>query len=107
MKKNKSREQFWLDHIKNFLKSDMSQIEYCKLHNLAKGSFSARKSLFKKQGKLSSSNSEMFVPIKTKVKKEEFSIKLSSGLELAFSREPDPAWIAKVICEMRSINAFS
>ena len=93
MKKLTKADLYWKNHIEQFLKSGLAQVDYCKKHGLNAKSFSVRKSeYFRRERKTSK---DAFVPI---IKKgSSFTIKLSTGLELSFDETPDPTWIGSVL----------
>lgn len=97
MKKLSKADLFWKNHIKQFQLSELSQVDYCRMHNLNAKSFSARKSKFQREHReyQVESNKQNFIPINEK--NELFKIKLSSGLELSFDKTPDPLWLASIL----------
>lgn len=92
--KHRNRKQFWLDHFKKFEQSGLSQIQYCKMNNINHKSFSAQKSLLRKNSKKSEHN---FVPLIDKSSDTLFILKLSNGMEISFNQTPDPHWIGQMI----------
>ena len=91
-------QQFWIDHLKNYKTSGLSQVEYCRLNNIKKSSFSAQKSQLKKVFNKQNLLPTEMVPLK-RTTSSTFSIKIN-GFELNFNEAPSPEWMAKFVKNM-------
>ena len=104
MKKLSIRDKFWKDHIIKWESSGLSQGDYCRKAGINYKSFSARRSSFRKQGIISTTE-DMFIPVKKKVNKE-IAIKLSNGLELYFDQLPEVNWLGSFVKQFGDNNAI-
>jgi hypothetical protein len=99
----------WKAHIEQWKKSNLSQNDYCQLHKLHPGTFSAYKARLIKQGLLGpkkdrlSELTDPFILLEEKTSSQ-FFIELPNKVKICFDRMPDPAWVGKVLGE---INATS
>ena len=93
MKTTKSKD-FWINHIKKHEESGLTQADYCKLHKIHKSSFSAQKSILKKNDLLD--QEDPFIEV-DRTRKSQFTITLSSGHSLSFDHLPDVHWISQFL----------
>lgn len=98
----------WSKHIKEQAKSGMSQSGYCRLNDLNIKTFYSQKVKISKLKITEVNNAQsLFLPFQQASNKNEFSIKLNSGVELKFDSLPDPVWISQVISAMNAENVIS
>jgi len=98
-------DQYWLNHLRNWETSGLSQAEYCRRSGISCKSFSSRKSVLKKKLLSASSQEERFIPLK-QAEKREIKIKLSNGFELVFDELPEVSWFGKFIKQLGGNNAL-
>jgi hypothetical protein len=99
---------FWIDHIKKWKNSNLTQTEYCRAHNLKKGTFSSMKVKLVREGHIEKSNNELaqltnpFIDLKATPTVSPFTIELPNNIKLRFDTVPDPKWLGKVFGELNA-----
>jgi hypothetical protein len=97
----------WKAHIEQWKKSNLSQNDYCQMHKLHPGTFSAYKARLKRKESLVpkkdrlSELTDPFVLLEEKVSSQ-FFIELPNKVRICFDQMPDPSWVGKVLGEINA-----
>lgn len=99
----------WENHFKKFETSGLSKGQYCERNKLSKPLFFKWQNILRPDLKTHKKvqvqkQSSSFVSLKEKPS-EKILIKLSSGIELTFSTDTSPRWIASFLKELESTHA--
>lgn len=90
--------KYWLTHIKDWQRSGLSQVAYCRQHDLNANSFTGRLSEFRKQESIASAE---LIPIKVKVDEEvplpHVLILTVQGCRLELPTTISAQWLAELL----------
>jgi hypothetical protein len=93
--------EYWLSHITAWQRSGLSQVAYCRQHQLAKGTFSARLSEFRAQAKASQPAPPVLLPIQVQppaLPKGGIILHHGKGHRLELPANVSASWLAELMC---------
>ena len=105
---DRNSQAYWENQFKKFEMSGLSKEEFCNSNKLDRNLFfrwlkKIRPDL-KGHIRKSKKSSSAFIAVKEK-SPEQIQIKLASGIELSFSTDTSPRWIANFLKEIEMIHA--
>lgn len=100
---------FWENQFKKFEASGLSKMQFCERNKISKPSFFKwqnilRPDLRNHKKAHPQKQSSSFVSLK-EMPTEKILIKLASGIELVFSTDTSPRWIASFLKELEGLSA--
>lgn len=102
-----ARDRFWLGHLQAIAGGDESASEYTRRHGLSVGAlYQGMRRLERRGAWTRAAKPVSFTPVI--VRRESVSaevalrLRLASGAELAWSRMPEPEWIAALVARLSS-----
>ena len=107
---DKSSQAFWGNHFKNYEASNLNKEEFCSRYKLDRNLFFRwlKKIRLDLKGRHKNSRAltttSSFISLKEN-SCEKILIKLSDGIELLFSTDTSPRWIASFLKELEALGA--
>lgn len=106
---DRNSQAFWENHFKKFESSGVSKGQYCERNKISKPLFFKWQNILRPDLKNHKKfhlqkQSSSFVSLKD-ISTEKIIIKLSSGVELTFSTDTSPRWIASFLKELEDARA--